>query len=294
MEIKNKLTLLALVIFTGCTSNPFWSDGPSKKINIQGYVFKQDSVSNVPVFVFVDGLGASTSTDENGFYSIDLPNLEMENGNFSGSVKIYYYIHNYKVLHSTLYITSGRLTSAQTDFDENGALLEPVRLEKILSLDISIDSFWNRSSADTLKFSLDLNSHDHPVSFHSYVDVLSNPRRHAPSGLLLQSVQNKSVYYDENGVDFVQVTDMEANQNIQLNYEIAPNGFLPFIIDDYISLDEQLVQNGAHVILPYIFIIQEDVPEEIYSFMGLQTIESISVDYLKIPIDIVSKTIFIQ
>ena len=123
MEIKNKLTLLALVIFTGCTSNPFWSDSPSKKINIQGYVFKQDSVSNVPVFVFIDHLGVSTNTDENGFYSIDLPNLEMEYGNFSGSVKIYYYIHNYKVFHSNLYITNGRLTSAQTDFDQNGALL---------------------------------------------------------------------------------------------------------------------------------------------------------------------------
>ena len=294
MEIKNKLILLALVIFTGCTSNPFWSDSPSKKINIQGYVFKKDSVSNVPVFVFVDGLGLSTSTDENGFYSINLPSLEMENGNFSGSLKIYYYIHNYKVSHSTLFITNGRLTSAQTDFDENGALLEPVRLEKIMSLDISIDNFWNRSSADTLKFSLDLVSYNYPISFHSYVDVLSNPRRYVPAGLLLESVQNKSVYYDENGVDFVQVTDMEANQNIQLNYEIAPNGFLPFIIDDYISLDEQLVQNGAHEIWPYIFIIQEDVPEEIYSVMGLQTIESISVDYLKIPIDIVSKTIFIQ
>ena len=95
-------------------------------------------------------------------------------------------------------------------------------------------------------------------------------------------------------MDFVQVTDMEANQNIQLNYEIAPNGFLPFIIDDYISLDEQLVQNGTHVIQPYIFIIQEEVPEKIYYLMGLQAIESISVDYLKIPIDIVSKTIFIQ
>ena len=162
------------------------------------------------------------------------------------------------------------------------------------SLDISIDSFWNRSSADTLKFSLDLVSHDYPVSFYSYVDVLSNPRRYAPSGILLKSVQDNSVYYDENGVDFVQVTDMEANQNIQLNYEIAPNGFLPFIIDDYISLDEQLVQNGSHVILPYIFIIQEDVPKELYSLMGLQTIESISVDHLKLPIDIVSKTIFIQ
>ena len=104
MELKNKLTLLALVIFTSCTSNPFWSDSKSKKINIQGYVFKQDSVSNVPVFVFVDGLGVSSSTDENGFYSIDLPNLEMENGNFSGSVKIYYYIHNYKVFHSTLHL----------------------------------------------------------------------------------------------------------------------------------------------------------------------------------------------
>ncbi len=294
MEIKNRLNLLVLVIFTGCTSNPFWSDSPSKKINIQGYVFKQDSVSKVPVFVFVDGLGVSASTDENSFYSIDLPNLEMENGNFSGSVKIYYYIHNYKVFHSTLYITNGRLTSAQTDFDENGALLEPVRLEKIMSLDISIDSFWNRSSADTLKFSLNIVSYDHPLSFHSYVDVLSNPRRYSPSGLLLQAVENESVYYDENGVDLVQTTDMEANQNIQLNYEIAPDGFLPFIIDDYISLDEQLVQNGTHIIMPYIFIIHDDVPIEIYTAMGLQTIEIISTDYLKVPIDIQPKAVLVQ
>ena len=99
MEINNKLTLLALAVFTACTSNPFWSDNPSKKINIQGYVFKQDSVSNVPVFVFVEDLGVSASTDESGFYSIDLPNLEMENGNFSGSVKIYYYIHNLSLIH---------------------------------------------------------------------------------------------------------------------------------------------------------------------------------------------------
>ena len=218
----------------------------------------------------------------------------MENGNFSGYVKIYYYIHNYKLFYSTLFITNGRLTTAQTDFDENGVLNEPARLEKIMSLDISIDSFWNRSSADTLKFSLDLVSHDRPVSFHSFVDVLSNPRRYAPSGLLLQSEQNESIYYDENGVDLVQITDMEANQNIQLNYEIAPNGFLPFIIDDYISLDEQLVQNGTHIIMPYIFIIQQDVPSEIYSAMGVQSIESISIDYLKLPIDIQLKTILIQ
>ena len=63
MEINNKLTLMALVIFTSCTSNPFWSDSPSKKINIQGYVFKRDSVSNVPVFVFVDGGNVHSQID---------------------------------------------------------------------------------------------------------------------------------------------------------------------------------------------------------------------------------------
>jgi len=66
------------------------------------------------------------------------------------------------------------------------------------------------------------------------------------------------------------------------------------VIDDYISLEQQLVQNGSHLILPYIFIIQENISHQILSNMGINNVQNISADYFTMPIDMVLKTIFIQ
>ena len=173
-------------------------------------------------------------------------------------------------------------------------MIEPVILHKLLSLELSINNVWDRSNADSLRFSLTLMSHDEPVSFLSYVNVLSDPRRHVPSGILLKSNQNDVVYFDENDADLIQLTDLNSNDLLQLDYSVSPNGFLPFVIDDYISFEQQLVQNGSHLILPYVFIIQEDLPNEILSSMGISNAQNISAEHFTMPIDVVLKTIFIQ
>ena len=294
MELIKNLTATLLLLLFGCTSNPFWEDKPSKKIKIEGYVFANERVSDASVFVYVDELNVFTYADSSGYFSIDLLNLESEVGNFSGSVRVFYYLHNYKVVYSTLFITNGRLTGSQTDFDEYGTLIEPVILQKLLSLELSINNVWDRSNADSLRFSLTLMSHDEPVSFLSYVNVLADPRRYVPSGILLKSNQNDAVYFDENDADLIQRTDLNSNDILQLEYNVSPNGFSPFVIDDYISLEQQLVQNGSHLILPYVFIIQEDIPHQILSSMGINNVQNISADYFTMPIDMVLKTIFIQ
>jgi hypothetical protein len=294
MEINKCLIFSVLIIYSGCTSNPFWEDSPSKKINIQGYVNAQSSVSKVPIFVFVDNLNISTYTDTSGFFSIDIPSLEVEEGVFSGSVKVYYYIHNYKSAQSTLYITNGRLTSEQIDFDENGVLVDPVNLEKLASFELSIDNIWNKSNGDTLKLSLTISAKNQPFSYYSYVNIRSNPRRSVPSGILLQSMINESIYYDKNNTDFLQKTDMLLNETNVLEFEVAPNGFFPFIIDDYISLDQQLVQNGEHEILPYIYIVQDNIPDELFEKIGIQTVTTINASFLKIPIDLIKETLLIK
>ncbi|RZP24160.1 hypothetical protein EVA24_03350 [bacterium] len=294
MELIKNLTTTLLLLLFGCTSNPFWEDKPSKKIKIEGYVFANERVSDASVFVYVDELNVFTYADSSGYFSIDLLNLESEVGNFSGSVRVFYYLHNYKVVYSTLFITNGRLTGSQTDFDEYGTLIETVILQKLLSLELSINNVWGRSNADSLRFSLTLMSHDEPVSFLSYVNVLADPRRYVPSGILLKSNQNDAVYFDENDADLIQRTDLNSNDILQLEYNVSPNGFSPFVIDDYISLEQQLVQNGSHLILPYVFIIQEDIPHQILSSMGINNVQNISADYFTMPIDMVLKTIFIQ
>ena len=294
MKLITNLTATLLFFLVGCTSNPFWKDNPSKKVEIAGYVFANERVSDASVFVYVEELNVFTYADSSGYFSIDLLNLEAEVGNFSGSVRVFYYLHNYKVAYSTLFITNGRLTGSQTDFDEYGTLIEPVVLQKLLSLELSINNIWDRSNADSLRFSLKLMSYDLPVSFLSYVNVLPDPRRYVPSGILLKSNQNDAVYFDENDADLIQRTDLNSNDILQLEYNVSPNGFLPFVIDDYISLEQQLVQNGSHLILPYVFIIQDNIPQKILPSMGISNAQNISAEHFTMPIDMVLKTIFIQ
>ena len=294
MEMNKYLIFFILILFSSCTSNPFWEDSASKKINIQGYIHTQSGVSDVPAFVFVENLNISTYTDTSGFFSIAFPSLEMEDGVFSGAVKVYYYIHNYKIAYSTLYITNGRLTSEQIDFDENGVLINIISLKELASFDLSIDNIWDRTNGDTLKLSLTINSKNHPFSYFSYVDIQSNPRQYIPSGVLLKSKTSQAVYYDKNNTDFLQKTDVSLNETKVLDFKVAPNDFFPFIIDDYILLEQQLVQSGEHEVLPYIHIIQDDIPDELFESIGIQNAAIIGENYLKMPIEIMKETLLIQ
>ena len=291
--IKN-LSILFFTVLFSCTSNPFWEDNPSKKITIQGNVMAESKVSDIPIFVFIEGLNVYSQTDTSGFFSIELPNLELETGNFSGAVKVFYYMHNYKIAYSTLYITNGRLTRSQTDFDEDGVLIETVFLKKLLSLDFSLNGSWNRSSGDSLRFSLKLTSFGEPVRFISYVNVIPNPRRDIPSGVLLKSMQNSVVYYDKNDADIIVRIDISSNDTVLLDYNISADGFFPFEVNDYISMDQQIMESGLYYVLPYIFVIQENIPDEMFLYMGISNAQNISVGHLDMPIDMPSKTILIQ
>jgi hypothetical protein len=193
-----------------------------------------------------------------------------------------------------LYITNGRLTSEQIDFDENGVLINIISLKELASFDLSIDNIWDRTNGDTLKLSLTINSKNHPFSYFSYVDIQSNPRQYIPSGVLLKSKTSQAVYYDKNNTDFLQKTDVSLNETKILDFKVAPNDFFPFIVDDYILLEQQLVQSGEHEVLPYIHIIQDDIPGELFESIGIQNAAIIGESYLKMPIEIMKKTLLIQ
>ena len=293
MEIKQK-TIIFILFFCGCTSNPFWQDKPTKKVNISGIVIAEERVSEVPVYVWIEDLDVSGHADTTGYFSIDIPSLEAENGNFSGSVRVFYYIHNYRASYSDLYITDGRLTSAQTDFDEDGRLLDSIKLEKLVSLDLTIDNNWNRSAGDTLIFSLDLNIKEYPVSIFAHVNQPGGQQGYEPSGVLFSLISNNETYYDENSIDFLQRYDLDPGVSITWTYYIAPDAITPFVIDDYITLDQQLIPTGSYHIRPFAFIQQDQVPDDLVQSLDILDTENISVDFFKMPLDMIEKNIIIQ
>ena len=293
MEIKQKL-IVFIIFFCSCTSNPFWEDSPTKKVNISGIVIAEERASNVPVYVWIEDLNASGHADTAGYFSIDIPSLETENGNFSGSVRVFYYIHNYRASYSDLYITDGRLTSAQTDFDEDGMLLDSIKLEKLVSLDLIIDNNWNRSAGDTLIFTLDFNIKEYPVSIFAHVNQPGDQQGYDPSGVLFYLNSNDETYYDENNIDFLQRYDLDPGAIVTWTYYIAPDAITPFVIDDYITLDQQSIPTGSYRIRPFAFIQQDQVPDDLIQSLDILDTENISVDFLKMPLDMIKKSIIIQ
>ena len=80
-----------------------------------------------------------------------------------------YYVHNYIAQHSILTITGGRLSSSQTDIDQDGILLQPVVLEKLASFDLNCDNSWNRAARDSLRVNLEISVMEHDIGIVSNV-----------------------------------------------------------------------------------------------------------------------------
>ncbi len=97
MEIKQNITFLIFILIYGCTSNPFWEDERTKKLTISGTVIAENRDTDVPVYVWLEDLNISGQTNSDNEFSIDISGLETADGSFSGKVRVFYYIHNYKV-----------------------------------------------------------------------------------------------------------------------------------------------------------------------------------------------------
>ena len=284
MELKIKYILFYCLI-SGCTSNPFWNDNVTSKLNISGKVIAKNKIADTPVYVWVENIDISTVADTAGNFSIDISNLASQDGSFSGSVRVFYYIHNYKIEYSTLYITDSRLSNAQTDFDQNGNLLEVVYLDRLASFDMSFsgditDNVWDSSNGDTLNVDFRINIQDHPVSIYSNVKVLVEPHDYVPSGVLFYSSLNNELYYNQDNIDFLQRYDFDQNSFSVWEYSCTLQGLE--------------ITPGEYFVRPYFMIYQEDVPDALIQSLGIVNIEDITMNYINMPLDMVSKSIFIQ
>jgi len=278
VEIKQNIIILICIFICGCTSNPFWDDQPTKKLTISGTVIAEDRETDVPVYIWVEDLNITGRTNSNKEFSIDISGLETADGSFSGEVRVFYYIHNYKVEYSVLNITEGRFSSNQTDFDEDGMLNQEIVLEKLASFNVSCDDAWDRSLEDSIRIRMEIKVKDRNISM--LTGLKSVGQDYAPAGVMFYQSASEDFYFDQNNVAFIGQSDFSSGASVELIYWLG-NGDIA-------------APAGMYTIRPWFFIIQPDIPDGLYLSLGLNNIQSISYDHLILPSDIPIRSISLQ
>jgi hypothetical protein len=290
MEIKNKTIILLLSSFFSCTSNPFWEDSPTIEMKITGEVLTENNQTNVPVSVWLETFDLYTTTDSVGYFSFSITNSQTPNGSMNGPVNLYFFIHNYELDSVTAYFTNGMFSKEQTNFSEDGELLNPVEMKKILSGDVILH--FNKNSIqtrDTLRVSFNLETHS-AVSIDTYKYILQEDGSDFHSGLFFRSLtDNETVtIYRFNGIDQSgnSVEDKLRNLTYVENESIT---WTYYLLSDSLNLS-----SGDYEVLPYLLVRQDQIPNGLIEALGGDSAFTLSAYFLDLPLDILPDTLQIN
>ena len=290
MEIKNKTIIFLLISFFSCTSNPFWEDSPTIEMKITGEVLTENNQTNVPVSVWLETFDLYTTTDSVGYFSFSITNSQTPNGSMNGPVNLYFFIHNYELDSVTIYFTNGMFSKEQTNFSEDGELLNLVEMKKILSGDVILH--FNKNSIqtrDTLRVSFNLETHS-AVSIDTYKYILQEDGSDFHSGLFFRSLtDNETVtIYRFNGTDQSgnSIEDKLRNLTYVENESIT---WTYYLLSDSLNLS-----SGDYEVLPYLLVRQDQIPYGLIEALGGDSAFTLSACFLDLPLDILPDTLQIN
>ena len=283
MELKKKIYhtyLLALFIELSCTENPFWSDPPTTVMKLTGIVNTDNNITNAPAYVWLEGLDIDTVTNDNNEFIIELNSTQTPNGNINGPLRTYFYLHNYRIDHATIYFTDGHFSDSQTDFSTDGELLEPVLLEKLVSAETSLPPIFNTSFEETLKVKLDLDVHNSATWLIGYKRVLSQ-NMYLPSGVIFRSILYPQVIHINRLYhDSIVPVEYDSGSAITWTYEI--------------DSDSLHTLSGDYEVFPFFLVNQDHVPDDLLYSLGIDDIFTINSEYLQLPMDMTPGTLTVQ
>ena len=290
MEIKNKTIVFLLISLFSCTSNPFWDDSGTIEMKITGKVITENNQTNVPVSVWLETFDLYTTTDSVGYFSISINNSQTSYGNMNGPVNLYLYIHNYELDSVTVYFTNGMFSKEQTDFSEDGELLNPVEMKKILSGEVILH--FNKNSIqtrDTLRVSFNLETHS-VVSIDTYKYILQEDGSDFHSGLFFRSLtDNETVtIYRFTGTN--QFGNSVDDQLRNLAYEKDESITWTY----YLLSDSLNLSSGDYEVLPYLLIRHDQIPIGLIEAHGGDSALTLSAYFLDLPFDILPDTLQIN
>lgn len=252
-----------------CTSNPFGSNeisgGPS---TITGTVSLGSNSSSTGAYVWLDGLGVGTKTDENGRFSLALPppSAQGNSNGTTGTFDLYYYVANFRLNRTELATRNGFFVLPNQEFDEKGELHLTKSLFQFLTITTEIQPCSLQVGLGglmTARFILEAKTDSVTVFFPGQVDQYLYP-------VLLHNLQTGQLFIKD------------ANLTGVAGDDWLVVGRQPYSRRVLVSLRGNTLPRGEYQVIPYLLVRHDQVPAELLTSLG-KNVEALGPEYLKIP-----------
>ena len=267
MKKRSSILIIIFLIIGNCTENPFIKNEISEDANriFSGKIVVEDETDPSGVFVWLQELNLKTWTDKNGDFSFTLPSKpeSQSGGGFTGFVTAYYYIANYKLEKSRLFVFDGSFKFGEADLNNKGQISETIILKKKLNIitKVSPDIIYS-SYSSSIAFSANLTT-----LFGETIKVHTQKNRDGGwTGIYIRSRTDLNK-------ETIRISKGRLREDLftgEMTWEIE------------MAFPDLGLQPGSYEIIPYITIL-EDLPAGLLLAIG-DNVVSYSDSYFKYPI----------
>ena len=268
--------IITIIFYHSCTSNPLWNDGTKLEEKLSGKIVLDSMNSETKTFVWLEEFDIHTKTNSEGEFNIVLNDFSK---NISGSLNIYFFVHNYLLDSISVNFTNGRLSSNQSHVDNSGTLLETVYLKKVLSCVSDHQSDLNilESNHPSIDFTIKV----HKSASVSKYNFIMGDSISSSSGLIFyNSFSGIKVLHRFSKVnsDGILIQD----QLYPVNIEIGDELIWTYLIDP----NQLSLSTGEYKVYPYFKIEQSYIPVGLVNALGGANIFEFHEEYLNLPNDL--------
>lgn len=265
-----RFTFVVLFLFTACTYNPFFADDEIKdnsKFKISGQVRLDETDDFSGVSIYLEQLDLYTETDKRGNFELNLqlsPKLQV-GSKFTGFLHLYYYVNNYELKTSTIFMKDGEFGYGMADLDQQGIVKDDVLLGKLLDVKTTITP--NKIKSDytgqvQIQVRLE-NRADSVVVFTHF----AKEKKLGSAFLKGKEAQFDYIHLISQPSNLVAtVIDSVKYWTMDINWEVESNE----------------VDIGKYEAIPYLFVYQENIPDRLLFKYG-KSASVFSKDFINMP-----------
>ena len=283
--MKTALIHIIIMLFCySCTSNPLWNDSYKSEEKLSGKIVLESMNSDTKTFVWLEGFDIHTQTNDQGEFSIVLNDFSKD---ISGSLNIYYFVHNYILDSTSINFVNGRLSGNQSQIDNDGSLLETIYLKKILSCFSNYQSDLNIMESNNPTIDYAITAH-RSASISQYMFIMGDSINSRSGLIFYNSIDDSKVLHrfskvNSDGIliqDQLYPVDIEISDELTWTYLIDPN---------QLSLSA-----GEYEVYPYFKIEHSYLPIGLVNALGGTNMFEFDEEYLNLPCDMVAASLTVN